>query len=84
MARQESERTEGVHAGFARIVGTDPTAIASAVEVILENTAPPPPQASNPYGDGNAAARIVGTIAQFHTLSAAARGESPVIRLGAS
>lgn len=59
--RETTERPEAVAAGAARVVGTDPGRIVSAVRELMENpvlyaqmTAAP-----NPYGDGHAAERIV-------------------------
>lgn len=59
--RETTERPEGIEAGTARLIGTDTQAIVSAVQELLEN-----PEsykrmisARNPYGDGNAAVKIV-------------------------
>ncbi len=59
VCRQFTERPEGVEAGFARLVGDD----------LLRhfNWANDTPQWSgaNPYGDGQASSRIVGSIRRF-------------------
>ena len=55
--RNVTERPEGLDAGVAELVGTDPDAILAAARVALrprERRAPP----RNPYGDGQAATRI--------------------------
>jgi len=63
--RETTERPEGVDAGVARLVGTDPERIlAEAVRLLTdrryyESMSHKP----NPYGDGQAAARIVEVLA---------------------
>lgn len=59
--RDTTERPEGVTAGTARLVGTDPDRIVAAVAELLETkgTYERMAQAVNPYGDGYAASRIV-------------------------
>ena len=63
--RETTERPEGIAAGTARLVGTDPDRIVSEVVRLLENeeayTAMS--RAHNPYGDGQAAARIAEVLA---------------------
>lgn len=54
--REKTERTEGVDAGFARLVGTNPEKIVSEGLRALEAG---PLLKPNPFGDGNAAARIL-------------------------
>jgi UDP-N-acetylglucosamine 2-epimerase (non-hydrolysing) len=55
--RDATERTEGIEAGAALRVGTDPERIVHAAEQLLD--APPEPEArSHLYGDGRAAERI--------------------------
>ena len=62
--RDTTERPEALHAGTAALVGTDPSAIVAAVSKLL--TDPDAyramAQATNPYGDGFAAARSVAAI----------------------
>lgn len=59
--RDTTERPEAVHAGTVRLVGTDNERIVAEInslfddDVIYASMA----EAHNPYGDGNAAARIV-------------------------
>lgn len=64
VAREETERSEGVEAGTLILVGTDTQRIVNSALELLDN-----PQAlelmkakSNPYGDGFASARIVSAI----------------------
>lgn len=58
--REVTERPEGVDAGLAELVGTDPASIVAAVSRVL--AAPPRSAVSRPpcpYGDGQAARRCV-------------------------
>jgi UDP-N-acetylglucosamine 2-epimerase (non-hydrolysing) len=59
--RQATERQEGVEAGTARVVGTDPDRIVNETLGLLANTDTYQAMAHavNPYGDGSAAKRIV-------------------------
>jgi len=59
--REATERPEGIEAGVARLVGTDEARIVSAaLELLLNDQAHAAmAQATNPYGDGHAAERIV-------------------------
>lgn len=59
--REKTERTEGVAAGAARLVGTRPDSIAEAAGELLSDGLlyDRMAQAINPYGDGHAAERIV-------------------------
>jgi len=65
--REVTERTEGVDAGAARIVGTERGRIVREAENLLrdrseyENMA----KAVNPYGDGKASGRIVSVLTRF-------------------
>jgi UDP-N-acetylglucosamine 2-epimerase (non-hydrolysing) len=58
--RETTERPEGVAAGTARLVGTDEQAIFTAAARLLRDPEAyqAMAQARNPYGDGQAAARI--------------------------
>ena len=66
--REATERPEGVWAGIARLVGTDPAQIQTAVEemaTLIEaehrrqlTSDIPPAIPANPYGDGHASPRI--------------------------
>lgn len=64
--REVTERPEGVAAGTARVVGTDPTRIVAQAGRLLDDPAAyaAMAQAANPYGDGHAAERIVGALLQ--------------------
>jgi UDP-N-acetylglucosamine 2-epimerase (non-hydrolysing) len=60
--RRETERPEGLRAGTLRLVGPDPAEIVTWSRRLLENTDgaySAMARASNPYGDGHAAERIV-------------------------
>ena len=58
VVREKSERPEGLDLGIARLVGTDETLIFNEAQAILHRP-PAKFQGESPYGDGNAAARIV-------------------------
>jgi UDP-N-acetylglucosamine 2-epimerase len=59
--RENTERPEGVAAGTARLVGTDIDKILSNANRLLDDPAAYRGMAEkhNPYGDGQASARIV-------------------------
>jgi len=59
--RETTERPEGVDAGTVRLVGTDRRGIIESVSELLTDEAAyaAMAKATNPYGDGKAAARIV-------------------------
>ena len=63
--RERTERPEGVAAGTARLVGTDPERILAEAERLLDDEAAyaSMARAHNPYGDGKSAARIVELLA---------------------
>ncbi|WP_174297319.1 non-hydrolyzing UDP-N-acetylglucosamine 2-epimerase [Sphingomonas bacterium] len=63
--RETTERPEGVAAGTARLIGADEDRIVSEVFTLLDDTGAyaAMARAHNPYGDGHAAARIAGVIA---------------------
>jgi len=67
--RDKTERPEGVAAGTARLVGTDPEHVLAEVERLLDDPAAFEAMsgARNPYGDGHAAKRIVATIGERGT-----------------
>lgn len=62
--RDVTERPEGIEAGCARLVGTDTARIVGAVEELLLDASlhQRMAQVRNPYGDGQAARRIVEII----------------------
>jgi UDP-N-acetylglucosamine 2-epimerase (non-hydrolysing) len=63
--REVTERPEGVEAGVAHLVGTDPQAILGKARELLAG--PPPGDGGegppNPYGDGRAGERIADIVA---------------------
>jgi UDP-N-acetylglucosamine 2-epimerase len=64
VAREETERVEGLQAGLSRLVGTDRALIVDEVSALLTDPAARAAMtgADNPYGDGRAAERIVGLM----------------------
>ena len=62
--RNETERPEGVAAGVARLVGTEQETIVSAVLKLLQDPEDYSKMQSlqNPYGDGQAAARVTDVV----------------------
>ena len=64
VTRETTERTEGIAAGTLRLVGTDPDVIFAEGSRLLDDPAAyaQMSEATNPYGDGKAAARIVGAL----------------------
>lgn len=74
--RKVTERSEAVACGLARLVGTDPPAVARAAGEVLSR--PRPPRAvrreGNPFGDGRAARRIVLATGRFLA------GQRPLLR----
>jgi UDP-N-acetylglucosamine 2-epimerase (non-hydrolysing) len=79
VARESTERVEGVKAGTLRLVGTDPDKIVLAATLLLDDEAEYRAMADveNPYGDGHAAERIV--AAHEHLLT----GTDPPTQFGA-
>ena len=61
VARDTTERPEGISAGTAKLVGTNTSAIIQSVEELLDDNEKykKMSMASNPYGDGKAAYRIL-------------------------
>ncbi len=64
--RETTEREEGIEAGTARLVGTSEDRIVSEVRRLLteKSAYAAMSRAVNPYGDGQAAERILETLAQ--------------------
>jgi UDP-N-acetylglucosamine 2-epimerase len=62
--REETERPEGVEAGVVELVGTDASRIVARVDDLLrhEEARRAMTTATNPYGDGKAASRIVSIL----------------------
>ena len=65
--RQTTERPEGVEAGVLKLVGTDAETILNESARLLEDPAAyqAMAQAANPFGDGQAAGRIVNALLNF-------------------
>lgn len=65
--REVTERPEGLWAGAVKLVGTDREKIFTEVRELLDNPASyqAMAQARNPYGDGQAATRIVQILARI-------------------
>ncbi|HRY47648.1 MAG TPA: UDP-N-acetylglucosamine 2-epimerase (non-hydrolyzing) [Candidatus Paceibacterota bacterium] len=65
--RDTTERPEGVESGTVRLVGADEEGIFRGVHELLTNqeTYSKMSTAKNPYGDGNASARIVSAVRRF-------------------
>lgn len=66
--RDVTERTEAVELGMAKVVGTDPEMIIEAVQMLLEKPEEYAKMARgiNPYGDGQAAKRIVASLLESY------------------
>ena len=66
VTRDVTERPEAVEAGTVKLVGTDRHKIESTIEQILtdEDLYKAMSRAHNPYGDGNASARIIEVLMQ--------------------
>ena len=66
--RETTERPEGVTAGTARLIGTDPGRIVAEARALLDDRAryQAMARAHNPFGDGHAAARIAKIVAGAH------------------
>lgn len=64
VVREKTERPEAVEAGTARLVGTDPDRIVCETSLLLDDAAEYARRSRihNPYGDGQASARIAGAI----------------------
>jgi UDP-N-acetylglucosamine 2-epimerase (non-hydrolysing) len=64
VARESSERLEGVETGALRLVGTDPDVIVPTAEALLSDDElhAQMAQAPNPFGDGRASERIVAAL----------------------
>lgn len=65
--RKATERPEGIQAGIAKLIGTDQSTIMTEVSKLLEDESAyiAMAQASNPYGDGKAAERILSAILDY-------------------
>ena len=65
--RDKTERPEGLDSGNARLVGTDPKRIVAEVRALLDDPVSLAAMSRRafPYGDGRAAPRIAGLIAEW-------------------
>ena len=65
--RDTTERPEGIEAGTLKLVGTSPETVRAAMEDLILNpeSYQEMAQAKNPYGDGQAAERILDAIAYY-------------------
>jgi UDP-N-acetylglucosamine 2-epimerase (non-hydrolysing) len=65
--RDTTERPEGIDAGTALLVGTDPEVIVPLVRTLLHDPTAYRRMANavNPYGDGHAADRVIAALAHF-------------------
>ncbi len=68
--RETTERPEGIAAGTLKLVGSQPEKIISESELLLQNPAEHAKmsRATNPYGDGHAAGRIVQSLLHYPNL----------------
>ena len=68
--RETTERPEAVHAGTAKLIGTNPQQILANAGRLLENPEAYQQMAMavNPFGDGKAAQKIVATICKSFSL----------------
>lgn len=82
--RETTERPEGIAAGTARLVGTDHARIVEETARLLTDARAyaKMSRARNPYGDGHAAARIVGGLRHYFGLAKARPREFSVEMLG--
>ncbi len=73
VTRETTERPEGIAAGTAKLVGTDPTRIVTEASELLDNPVAYDvmSRAHNPYGDGHASERIVQAILSERAAAAA-------------
>jgi len=62
--RESTERTEGISAGTATLVGVEREAVRDAIATAL--AAPPMPIVVNPFGDGHASERIVDVLQELY------------------
>lgn len=72
--RETTERPEGIEAGLAKLVGCDRQCIVAEATALLGAAGGDRPAIANPYGDGQAAVRIVETLARWAEARAAFAG----------
>jgi UDP-N-acetylglucosamine 2-epimerase (non-hydrolysing) len=65
--RDVTERTEGIEAGTAKLVGTNTDKIIAETDILLSNPTAYAKMANavNPYGDGTTSRRIVEIVKQL-------------------
>lgn len=70
--RDTTERPEGVQAGTAKLIGTDPARIVAEARELLDHAEAYARMANavSPYGDGNASARIASVVLPYLGVSA--------------
>jgi UDP-N-acetylglucosamine 2-epimerase (non-hydrolysing) len=80
--RKTTERPEGLDAGTALLVGTDPAVIVPLVLTLLHDATAYRRMANavNPYGDGRAADRVVAALAHFFGAGPAPEPFAPPVR----
>ena len=68
VARESTERNEGLEAGTLKLVGVDPVRIHDAATELMEDEHAyrEMSEAENPYGDGRAAQRIVAALTNLY------------------
>jgi len=83
VAREVTERPEGIEAGAARIVGSDPAKICSAVAELLEDPEARAGMAQSRliYGDGLATDRVVSALLSFSRAAETIPRESTMANL---
>ncbi len=79
VVRQTTERPEGVDAGLAELVGTDPVRIARRLGTLLARSVRRT-RTVNPYGDGRASLRIADSLIQMMD---ARSSRAPAVRVAA-
>ena len=69
VARDTTERPEAIEAGTAELVGTDGATIAARCAALLDDGAhySRMATATNPFGDGHSASRIVALLREWHS-----------------
>ncbi len=78
VVRETTERPEGVDAGLAELVGTDPERIARRLGTLL-TTSVRRARTVNPYGDGRASIRIADSLIQLFGTRPAKYSTVPVV-----
>jgi UDP-N-acetylglucosamine 2-epimerase (non-hydrolysing) len=78
VVRESTERPEGVDAGLAELVGTDPERIARRLGTLL-NTSVRRTRTVNPYGDGRASIRIADSLVKLLGTRPAMTSTVPVV-----